>query len=112
MLSEHLLLSFIFSFSLVVASSDKKVPVVYPVDPCESVRISVTISQASDLSSKAEVVVKGGKKPFRYLFCDSKSEVINQDFKNAVVESLKPGKYTCMVRDATDCRKLIEFQVK
>jgi hypothetical protein len=56
--------------------------------------------------------VKGGKAPFRYFFSDSKSDVVNQNFKNAVIENLKPGKYTCMVKDASNCRKLIEFEVK
>lgn len=81
-------------------------------DPCAQVRASVKLSKDISASNTATVEVTGARQPIRYVFSDSKKEVVSTNYSSPSVGSLKPGKYTCLVREAGGCRKLIEFEVK
>lgn len=61
---------------------------------------------------RAVVEVKGAKPPIKYFFSAANGDLINTDFLLNRVESLKKGKYTCLIRESGDCRKKIEFEIK
>jgi hypothetical protein len=115
MLSKQLFCNVIFlAFLFISFDNSKEVGTgkSFLEDPCESVKITVNLSPALGNLSNVEVVVSDAKKPVRYVFFNSEEEPLNQDYKSALMKNLKPGKYTCLVRDGGNCRKKIEFEVK
>ena len=81
-------------------------------DPCSRIDAQIKISKDQNqvVSAKAEVI--GAKGDIRYFFSDSHGDLLSNDYKSAQVTKLKPGKYTCLIRESGGCRKLIEFEVK
>lgn len=81
-------------------------------DPCSAIQATVKISKDQNQLVSAKTEVIGAKGAIRYFFSDSKGDLLSTDYQNDQVKGLKPGKYTCLIREEGGCRKLIEFEVK
>jgi hypothetical protein len=81
-------------------------------DPCSRINATVKISKDQNEVTNVRAEISGAKTPIRYFFSNSKGDLVTSDFNSAEAKNLKPGKYTCLIREAGGCRKLIEFEVK
>jgi hypothetical protein len=112
MLFKQLICHFIFTITFVLPKDHRNELNTGSQDPCASIVISVDVARTPGDDSTVSVKVNGAKSPILYFFSTAKGDLVSEDYRKATVQNLKPGKYTCLVKDAGNCRKKIEFEIK
>lgn len=74
--------------------------------------LTVTYQTREDVKGHTlDITVKGGTAPYIIILSDESGKLLSEDFKLSHFESIKSGKYGCVVGDQQNCRKTIEITI-
>jgi hypothetical protein len=79
---------------------------------CDDLALESKLTQVEGKGIKAEITVKGGSAPYKYLFYKESGHLLAETFDANWVDGLEKGRYSCTVIDNKGCYKTIELEIK
>jgi hypothetical protein len=83
-----------------------------PVEFCDDIKLTATITYQEDTNGKVEIKAEGGTAPYTYIFYKASGHLVSTTYNSNMVEGLEKGKYACTVADKHNCKKTIEIEIK
>ncbi len=75
---------------------------------------SLTVTYKTQQTTKGhtlDITVKGGSAPYIIILSEESGKLLSEDFKLSHFESLKSGRYGCIVADQQNCKKTTEITI-
>jgi hypothetical protein len=77
---------------------------------CESLKVSFEISSNNEDHS-LDLTIHGGQAPYVIILSKESGDLVTEDFSLKHFDSLKSGKYTCVVIDKGNCKRKLEITI-